>query len=273
MGIRFLYNSLQMGEVLGFNPQSLAEEARKILESRDLVYDLAGRRLALTATQLQDHLSRPENTFHLAIVGSPNRSKTTYAYSCYKVLKAYDIPASYHDLDLYTQSGKAISGEIDWSYRIKRGFDEVPEEEVVQSIRAFLEDRPGVAIADFPGKLNDPYQTDRLKGVDLAIILGRDRGDVGGWERLCSNVGVKRRFLISETKPPLPYVTLYPSFFNLTRTVRVSPMMLVSVTSILQEIAQIRGVKISPWESYFSKAERVVLGEILDFSFSIRMDE
>lgn len=273
METRLSYNSLQMGEIPSFNPQSLAEEARKILESRDLVYDLAGRRLALTATQLQDHLSRPENTFHLAIAGSPNRSKTTYAYSCYEVLKAYNLPTSYHDLDLYTQSGKAISGEIDWSRRIKRGLEEIPKEKVTQSIRAFLEDRPGVAIADFPGRLNDPYQTDRLRGADLAIILGRDREEVRGWDKLCSNVGVRHRFLISETKPPLPYAILYPSFFNLTRTVRFSPMMLVSVTSILQEIAQIRGLKISPWESYFSKAERVVLSEILDFTFSIQMDE
>jgi len=262
-----------MGEIPDFNPQALADEAREILENRELVYDITGRRLALVAINLKDYLSRPGNTFHLAIVGNPNRSKTTYAYSCYEVLKEYGVPSSYHDLDIYTQSGKAIAGEISWDQRIKRGLSEISETEIGQSIQSYHKDQSGVVIADFPGKLDDPYQIERLKGSDLAIVLGRDREEIRRWERFCTDNDVRHRFLISETELPLPYVVPYPSFYNLTREPRFSPMLLASVTSILQEIANIRGLSLPKWESYFSKAERVVLCEVLDFTFSIQMDE
>lgn len=262
-----------MGEIPNFNPQALADEARKILENRELVYDIAGRRLALVAIGLKDYLSRPGNTFHLAIVGNPNRSKTTYAYSCYEVLEAYGVPSSYHDLDIYTLSGKAIAGEIAWDQRVKRSLREISETEIVQSIQSYRKDQSGVVIADFPGKLDDPYQTERLKGSDLAIVLGRNREEIRRWEKLCEDSGVGHRFLISETQPPLPYTILYPSFFNLTREPRFSPMLLVSVTSILQQIAEMRGLSLPEWEGYFNKAESVVLREVLDFTFSIQMDE
>ena len=262
-----------MGEIPNFNPQALAEEARKILENRELVYDIAGRRLALVASNLNDYLSRPENTFHIAIVGNPNRSKTTYAYSCYEDLEEYGVPSSYHDLDIYTQSGKAIAGEIAWNQRIKRSLREISETEITKSIQSYHKDQSGVVIADFPGKLDDPYQIERLKGSDLAIVLGRDREEIRRWEKLCSDNNVGHRFLISETQPPLPYTVLYPSFYNLTRKPRFSPMLLVSVTSVLQQIAEMRSLNLPGWERYFNKAELVVLREVLDFTFSIRMDE
>lgn len=261
-----------MAEVPNFNPQALADEARAILENRELVNDVVGRRLALFAVTLKDHLSIPQNSFHLAILGNPNRSKTTYSYSCYEVLETYGVPTSYHDLDIYTQSGKAIAGEIAWDKRVKRDLGEIPETEIDQSIQSYRKDQSGVVIADFPGKLDDPYQIERIRGSDFAIVLGRNREEIRPWERLCTGNKVRHRFLVSETEPPLSYSVLYPSFYNLTREPRFSPMLLVSVTSILQEIADMRGLSLPKWESFFSKAERVVLGEVLDFAFSIQMD-
>lgn len=248
----------------------LVEESRKILDDRELIYDLAGKRLALRAIELKGHLSDPANAFHLAIVGNPNRSKTTYAYSCYSVLKTYDVPVKYHDLDVYTQSGMAISGVIDWNKRVKRTLVEIEEKEISQSIQTFINDTPGIIIGDYPGRIKDQYQAQRLEKADLAIILAKDSEEVKKWAKLCTSLGVGYRWLISETEPPLPYEVLYPSFYNLTREVRFSPMMLVSATSILEEIAAIKDIPLSNIESYFSQAELVVLQEILDFHFSIR---
>lgn len=248
----------------------LVEESRKILNDRELIYDLAGKRLALRAIELRGHLSEPANTFRLAIIGNPNRSKTTYAYSCYSVLKTYDVPAKYHDLDVYTQSGMSISGVIGWNERVKRTLEEIPKEEIHESIQTFIDDVPGIVIGDFPGKIEDPYQAQRLEKADLAIILAKDPEEVEEWAKLCTSLGVGYRWLISETEPPLPYDILYPSFYNLTREVRFSPMMLISATSILEEIAAIRDLTLSNIENCFSQAELVVLQEILDFHFSIR---
>ncbi|MCH7730140.1 hypothetical protein IID21_01260 [Patescibacteria group bacterium] len=250
--------------------EDLAEEAHKILEDQKLVYDLAGKRLALRTVELEAYLSQPENTFRLAIVGPPNRSKTTYAYSVYSVLKKYDLSTHYLDLDLYTESGLAISGMIDWAQRTKRTLEEVGEEKILESIKTFGNLKGGIVVGDFPGKIDDPYQTQRLKQTELAIILAKDHEEIKEWSDLCSTLGVKYRWLISETEPPLKYEILYPSFYNLTRNVRFSPMILVSVTSILEEIAAIRNITLSNVGAHFSQPERVVLEEVLDFHFSIQ---
>jgi len=93
----------------------LAKKSGEILQDEGKVYDLVGKRLAWWAVGVEAGLK--ESPFRLGIVGFPNRGKTTFAYSMFSLLKAYGMSAQYVDLDVHSNSGPAIAGEIEWRDR------------------------------------------------------------------------------------------------------------------------------------------------------------
>ena len=243
----------------------LASQAHDILQNPEVVYDLTGKRLALISALTQNHFTDIKNGFRLAIVGNPNTGKTTFSYSVSEILKLYRVPCTYIDLDLYTNSGKAISGEIEWKERNKRSADNIPEAEIMKNIKDFSSPRIGITIGDFPGKINNEFQPQRLKGVNLALILAHNKQDADKWMDLCSTNGIRFRFLISEDDH-----ILYPQAVDFKRKTVFSIPNLIYATSVLKEaVEKTNGPKI-PFDSFFSQPELVILEEVLDFKFSIQ---
>jgi len=242
----------------------LVKQAEGILAVPEEVYDLAGKRLALRCVELEPFLT--SDTFRLGIVGNPNRGKTTYAYSCYQALKIYSFPTSYFDLDIHSASGQAISGQLRWEERSKN--PNPSPREVRESIKAYEEVGPGVVVGDFPGKVDNPYQQDRLKVVDLAIVLGVSMADRGGWQEVVAESGVPALWLRSQLDRILRY-PLDPTIYALNREPKPTDLgVLTSLTRILEVVAETKDVSLSnPWP-FFTEAERVVLEEVLDFQFA-----
>lgn len=248
----------------------LTGTSHRILQNPEEVFDLAGKRFALLCLLYKKHFLHPENTFRVAVVGNPNLGKTTYSSSIFKIFKHYNFPTGYVDLDLYTQSGKAMFGEVAWDKRPKRGFEQVRAEETHESIESFRNAAPGIIIADFPGHTDDSYQVDRLKAANLALILANDIEEKKQWEKLCQQVCVGYRFLIS-LKNGILINPVFPQIHGLNRKVILSPAMLTSATSILEEAVEMSGVSKQGYEQFFTQPELVVLQEYLDFLFSIQM--
>lgn len=242
----------------------LVKQAEGILADPEEVYDLAGKRFALRCVELEPFLT--SDTFRLGVVGNPNRGKTTYAHSCYQALKMYGFPTSYSDLDIYSVSGQAISGQVRWEERPKR--PKPSPREVRESIKAHEKAGPGMVVGDFPGKVDDPYQRDRLKATDLAIVLGVNIADRRGWQELVTGSEVPALWLRSQLDRTLRY-PLDPTIYALNREPKHTDLdVLTSLTKILEVVAEMRDVSLSdPWP-FFTEAERVVLEEVLDFQFA-----
>lgn len=250
----------------GIDPRvaELVRRAENILSEPERVYDLVGRRLALRCVELEASFSL--DAFRLGVVGNPNRGKTTLAYSYYRALEIYGFPTAYFDLDIYSYSGLAISGEVDWEKRPKRS--DAPQKEVEESILAFREAGPGIVIGDFPGRVDNLYQLDRLKTVDLAIILGVSIDDRRGWQELIGKSGVSALWLRSQLDKT-PSYPLDPTLYGLDREPKPADLdVLTSLTRILEVVAKMKGVSLSsPWP-LFTEAERLILEEVLDFNFA-----
>lgn len=248
------------------NPRvtELVKQAEGILADPEGVYDLAGKRLALRCVELEPFLT--PDTFRLGIVGNPNRGKTTYAYSCYQALEMYRFPAVYFDLDIYSVSGLAISGQVRWEERPKRSKPSMTE--IRELIRGYKEAGPGIVVGDFPGRVDSPYQLDCLKAVDLAIILGVSTADRKAWQELVGKSGVPALWLRSQLDKT-PSYPLDPTVYALNREPKPTDLdVLTSLTRILEVVAEMKGVSLSsPW-SFFSEAERMILEEVLDFNFA-----
>lgn len=242
----------------------LVRQAENILSEPERVYDLVGKRLALCCVELKAPFSL--NAFRLGIVGHPNRGKTTLAYSYYQALETYGLPTAYFDLDIYSYSGRAISGEIDWRERSKR--PDAPRKEVEESILAFREVGPGVVIGDFPGKVDNLYQLRRLEAVDLAIVLGVSRNDREGWQELIGKSGISSLWFRTQLDKT-PRYPLDPTLYGLNRKPKTTDLgVLTSLTRILEVAAEMKGVSLSnPWP-LFDEAERLILEELLDFNFA-----
>ncbi len=258
----------ERGKIIDSEVAELAEESREILSSPARVGDLACRRFALRCVQLKEHFEN--NVFRLGVVGNPNRGKTTYAYSCYRNLKLFHFPSSYTELDIYSPSGEAIAGRIGWNERIIRST--ANEEEVRQSINEYLKVSKGIAIADFPGRPENPYQPDRLGELDLALILGSNIKDQEKWRQVVSSVGVSWTWLNTRLNPG-PRLQINPTIYGLRREPKPFALdIIVSLTRILEIAAEMNGVPlVDIYEEYpgeFSEAERVVLEETLDFEFA-----
>lgn len=242
----------------------LVKQTEGILASPEEVYNLAGKRLVLRCVELGPFLT--PDTFRLGIVGNPNRGKTTYAYSCYQALEMYRFPAAYFDLDIYSVSGLAISGQVRWEERPKRSKPSITE--VRESIRAYKEAGPGIVVGDFPGRVDNLYQLDRLEAVDLVMILDVSIADRRGWQELVGKSGVPALWLRSQLDKT-PRYPLNPTVYALNREPKPTDLdVLTSLTRILEVVAEMKGVSLSsPW-SFFSEAERVILEEVLDFNFA-----
>lgn len=249
----------------------LVHEGGKILTDPERVHELAGRRLAFRLVELEDHFST--HSYHLGIVGNPNRGKSTYAYSCYETLSNYHFPTHYVDLDIYAPSELAIRGKADWKERLKRSI--APKEEVLDSIRGFRATGPGIVFGDFPGLPDKAYQPRRVRAVDMAVVLGDNPADRAKWlERLTK---AKKSALWLKTRPD--HVRTYPldpTIYALNRKPRANSLDIVtSLTRILEVIAKNVGIPLANvWEKLpngkipFSEPERLVLTEILDFEFA-----
>lgn len=256
-----------------FNPKvdSLVNESRKILNDPNRVFELAKTRLFFLATELLDHFNKPENTFRIAVIGDTNLGKTTFAYSVFNILRNHcSFPAYYIDLDLHTESGSAISGKIKWEERRKRTQKEIPPQKIHDSINLFAKSGPGITLGDFPGRIDNPSQIERLNQANLALIFALDKGGKDQWARLCTKAGIGYRWVISRTTPSLEN-PIYPQITGLRRRVIFDTEITTSVTSILEEAAEMTGAPKSVYENIFTQAELVVLQEYLDFLFSIRM--
>lgn len=249
------------------NFKLLVRESEKILENPEEVYDLAGKRLALRGLQLKEHFSKPENTVRFAVVGNSNLGKTTYSYTVAQILDLYSIPVNYVDLDLHTQSGLAMAGVTN-SWVTTRA--EIPEDEINKSIKDFAQSGPGIVLGDFPGRLENPHQVNRLKTSSLALIFALNLKERDEWAELCDKAGVGFRWVISRRSTSLQG-PLYPQTVGLERRVIFSASILASATSIVEEAAQITNAPKSTYQNFFSQPELVVLEEVLDFLYSIQM--
>lgn len=246
----------------------LASQAGEILKNPERVYDLVGRRLALTSIALKNHFLDTKNTFRLGVIGNPNVGKTTYSYSISKILELYKTPTTYIDLDVHTESGRAMSGEITWEERRKRKSDEIPLEEVNENIAKFANAGPGIVIGDFPGRISNEFNPQRLKRANLALIFGRNYSDVIPWMDFCTKCNVGYRFAISREDLSLK-VPIYPQVDDLNRKFQITTPLMASATSILLEASKLTdGPKIN-FDNFFSQPELVVLEEVYDFLFSI----
>lgn len=207
----------------------LAAQAQEILNNPEEVYDLVGKRLALTSAILHKHFLNPTNTFRLAVVGNPNTGKTTFAYSIAKILELYQTPTTYVDLDIYTESGRAISGEIKWEERRKRDLEEIPLDETLGSIDKFANAKPGIIIGDFPGRITNEFQGRRLKQANLALILALNEQDLSHWVNLCSKNEVGYIHAISK-QSFTPEAPIHPQVHSLHRQIQIntslSPLLL-----------------------------------------------
>ncbi len=242
----------------------LAAQASDILHNYDHTYDLVGRRLALRGIELTPHLQTLP--FRLGVVGNPNLGKTTLAYSYFKLLEVYGVPTQYVDLDLYSQSGPAIAGEIAWDQRTKR--NAVPEEEVLSSIAAYNNIPAGLVVADFPGRISNPHNPERIRGTDLILILTEKDEDRYAWMKLVSDN--RRPFLWLQSVPSLQRtVPIHPSVRELMRKPKpFSIDVMISLTRILEMIAEMNTIPLHDIWTHLTQAERVVLEEVLDFEFA-----
>ncbi|MFX1537554.1 MAG: hypothetical protein ACFFDI_25410 [Promethearchaeota archaeon] len=238
----------------------LAYQALEILNDRDRIYDLAGRRFAFYCVQVEEYFN--QHCFRLGVLGNPNRGKTTFVASSVGALSVYGIQAIYADLDVYTQSGLAMFGMIGWEDRPKN--HDLSEEVVLKNIQRYSELSSGLVVADFPGRFDNPYHADRLASTDLALILAKTEKERLGWIELAENTNTPWLWLESKRKfrvaPPI-----LPFIFGLDRTANWDVKIFVILTRVIQAIAIMREISlIHPWP-FFTEAERVVLEEVLDF--------
>jgi len=250
----------------------LNSEVRRLLKRPEEIGDLLGRRLALIAGLTQGHFTDPRNTFRIAVIGDPNLGKTTYSYSVAKILEMYGTPSSYFDLDVYTESGRAISGEKGWQERRKRSLTQIKRREIKENIRKFGKIKPGIVIGDFPGMSSDKFQVERIHMANMALIFAGDYKHLDPWIKLCTRAHIYHRFLISRPKfsmePPI-----YPQINRLYRKPISNLPLIASATSLLLESNEMtHGPKIEIG-MHFNDAERTILEEIFDFYFSIQMTQ
>ncbi len=244
--------------------RSLVAESRKIWSDTDAVYDLAGRRFALRCAELEPYFR--SRTFRLGIIGNPNRGKTTLAFSAHKTFGLYGFPSQYVDLDIYTHSGRAISGEIGWAQRPKRA--DAPRREVLESVRRFRKARRGIIVGDFPGRPDNPYQGERLKAVDMALVLGDNPKERLTWLAMAAKVGKPATWLRTNEAYTRKF-PMDPTVYNLNRDVHPATLdLLTALTRILENVARLVGVKTADPGAFFSEPERVILEEVLDFEFA-----
>jgi hypothetical protein len=255
--------------------RGLAAEAGKIIRDYDRLYDITGKRLAFWGMELKKHFDDPANKLVFGVVGYPNTDKTTLAYSCAKILQLYDVSSTYCDLDVYTFSGKAIEGQINWDDRPKQTRDKVGIEIVQQSIEALHKIQKGIVIADFPGMIEDPYQPLRLNAINYAIILAKDEGELEEWINLCSAENTGFRFLFTHKQTETLQLKLFkmdarlPAIASMNRQAIVNVATLSVATGILEEAADMTKAPKSKYHNYFTEAELTALEEILDPLYSI----
>lgn len=244
----------------------LLEETRSILSDPEETIDLVGRRFALRCIEIQRYFSQTGGSFRLAIVGNPNRGKTTFAASAADILRLYGVHSNCFDLDVYTQSMRAMTGEISWSQRPKRS--DISRSEVLQNIKLYREAGPGLVIGDFPGKPGNPYQSSRLKASDLVLILVCSLEEKDLWTDLSVKAQKISLWLQSkkswDINPPL-----HPFISDLDRCLKSGSIEIqIILTRILEVIAEVRGVPLTnPW-NFFTEAQRTVLEEVFDFMYA-----
>lgn len=249
----------------------LVEQGRAILDNPERVYDLAGRRLALRLIKVEDYFKK--HSFHLGIVGNPNRGKSTYAYSCFRTLELYQFPAQYFDLDIYSNSGLALRGIVNWEDRPKRL--DAPKKETLLSIKAYNDIKPGIVFGDFPGRPSNPYQARRVQSSDMAIVLGDDPEDRKAWHHIVSKTHTPSLWLRTRSDHTRTY-PIDPTVYGLNRTPKPGGLdIITSLTRIIEVITKQIGLPMDNiWKTLpngitpFTEPERLILQEILDFEFA-----
>ena len=256
--------------------EELVRQTETIIKDPNSLYDVVGKRLAFRSAELQRHFLDPSNKITFGILGNPNSGKTTFAYSCFRILDVYGLPAHYHDLDVYTRSGDAMAGKVSWQQRTKKTQEQVGPEGVQHSIQELKEVAGGIVIADFPGMIDDPFQKMRLKAIDLAIIFVKTIDELDEWTTLCSGVNRGFRFLITHRtfpnfmQPVEEEQAVMPIISDMDRRVVFNPATLTITTSILEEAAVLTHAPKSNYHAFFTQAELTVLEEFLDPMFSIQ---
>ena len=151
------------------------------------------------AAQVKPLLER--NTIRLGIVGDPNRSKSLMAWDFYQLALAAGLPAYHCDLDLWSPSRGVFEGLNTWENRPKRKRGEVTDEEIRNSINGLSDLGPGLVVVDFPGLVDEPSQLDRLRAVNLALIL--ENGPEEGIKWLMPLITTRTPFAWMTTSPGL----------------------------------------------------------------------
>jgi len=262
----------------------MAQESLAILNDSEKVYDLAGKRLALRCLNIAPFFDDLENPFRLGIIGPSNRGKTTFTWDLYSLLLAYwpsqlGILPTVHDLDIFTNSLPAAAGIIKWKDR-KKNPHPSPEEERA-SIAEFRTLRGGIIIADVPGKLTGDYTPHRVAACHAVVILVDSIKEIPAWRKLTTESGIPAAWLISDPKHKGPVATkrvIHPTVFDLNREPRPFRVSLITtLTRILEMIARSRNIPLlNIWslidpdtnDPAFSKAERILLQEYLDFYYA-----
>lgn len=251
--------------------QFLVDEGRKILNDPEQVYDLAGKRLMLRVVELNDYFKN--HSVRIGIVGRPDRGKSTYAFSCFRSLELRGLPTQYVDLDIYSNSGLALQGIVKWDDRPKR--PDAPKNETLASINAYKHAKPGVIFGDFPGWPDNPYQGQRVRASDMAVVLGDDAKDRDAWFRIVSKTH-KPSLWLRTRKDNERTFPIDPTVYNLNRIPRPNGLdIITSLTRILEVIAKQRRIPlIDIWKPLpdgrvaFSDPEQLILREFLDFEFA-----
>jgi hypothetical protein len=141
------------------------------------------------------------DTVRLGVIGDPNRSKSLLAWDFFQLATAAGLPVYYRDLDLWSPSLGVFEGRNTWEDRPKRQRGEVTDEEIRKSIDGLSDLGPGLVVADFPGLVDEPSQQDRLRAVDMALLLESDPGEGLKWLRPL--VKTRTRFAWMITSPSL----------------------------------------------------------------------
>ena len=240
----------------------------RIVHDPEELYDLAGKRLALITSLLGEHFKKSENTFRIAVVGNPNLGKTTLSYSLARILDLYGISSTYVDMDVYSNSGPAISGEIGWDQRIKRNANQVTQEEIQARTDQFEKTSPGIIFGDFPGRIGNLHQIEQLSKANIALILSTSIEQRKNWEEECAKAGIGYWWLISNehVSPDPPF---HPQVAGMKRRAIISPAMFATATTILLDAARMTDAPKANYQFAFMGPELLVLEELLDFHFGI----
>jgi hypothetical protein len=243
--------------------ESRYSRIKDTLSSPDKTYSLVQTVLSFYATQLKKHT---DSHFRIGIIGNPNRGKTTFAYNLHLLLQQLDIGTQYHDLDLYTRSGLAISGQLSWEDRPKvKSLDEAA---ITQSIAAFQSSSQQFAIADFPGMAESVGQGQRLHAVDLAVLLTTaQHGDQAAWLELADETQTKALVFAPLQSDHYAFVEGSQTFLPREMSNSLHLETMIAAAHIIDQSAQAKGITLPGAWPYIGNDMKSLYKELTTLCF------